>query len=171
VATLERTEDAFIDGLPEAPASDGSLSRFLAAMDATPVEPAPPGAPAVLHDVPLPKAVSRYRLAPRRWVRPGLWVAHLRMPQRSDWRTYILRAPAGQRLFPHGHTGPELVCVLMGAFRDGPVHTAGDFVEASRSKRHRLTVTADGPCACLIATKGPLVLRGGAKVLGHTLSI
>jgi putative transcriptional regulator len=171
VGALERAEEVLVDELEGVPLAADALDRVLARLDETPVEPAPSRKARRLGDVTLPPALSAYELAPRRLLRPGLWVAHLRMPAPDDWRTYILRAAPGQGLPSHGHSGPELVCVLMGAFRDGREYRAGDFATASRLKRHRLTVTADGPCACLIATRGPLVLRGEARRAGETLAI
>lgn len=172
VEVLGSEEEAFIDGLPDAPLEPSALTALLDRLDAIPLEAAPRRDIVTLDDVALPAALSRFALAARRWIRPGLWVSHLRMETRDDWRTYVLRAPAGERLPAHGHSGPELVCVLTGAFNDGTTtYRAGDFVEASRLDHHRLVVTDDGPCACLIATKGRLVLRGAAQVVGHTLKI
>lgn len=167
VAELEVTEAAVVDTLPEAPVSPALLD-FVAQLEVTPV--LPPQARA-LGDVLLPQALADANIAPRRWISPGFWVAPLPDGRKEGWRTYILRAPAGQRLPSHGHAGAELVCVLSGAFEDGARYEAGDFVEASSVACHDPVVTPDGPCACLIATEGPLITRGLNRLVAAALSI
>jgi putative transcriptional regulator len=157
VAELEQAEAAFVDGLPEAPMPAGRTEALLALLAATPVET--PG-PAALGDVRLPSALRETALAPRRWIAPGFWVAPLRDGRRGGWRTYLLRVPAGQRLPAHGHSGPELACVLSGAFEDGERFEAGDFAEEAGRARHSPQATRDGPCACLIAVRGSLITSG-----------
>ncbi len=146
------------------------LNALLAALEAMPIEVEQP-APAMLGDVPLPAALRRVKFDRRRWLRPGLWVAHARSPQEEGWRTYVLHAPAGQRLPPHVHSGPELICVLAGAFEDERRYVAGDFVESAGGSDHSVTVGSEGPCVCLIAAKGRLRSSGLSKLFNAALSV
>lgn len=166
---LGAAEADFVDSLPEAPVDSDMLHHLARRMAAMPAAPAP--AAKALGDVELPRALWDAEIAPRRWVRPGFWVAHLPAWRDDDWHVYLLRAPAGQKLPAHGHAGPELLCVLKGACVDGRRRQAGDFVENPTGSHHHLAVTSDGPCACLIATKGALVWRGAARLLGPAYSV
>lgn len=170
VNQLEAAEADFVDALPDAPMAPETLAALIAKLKATLVEASQAPIRRRIGDVELPQALSRADILPRRWLRPGLWVAPIRFQSRNDWRAYLLRAPPGQRLPSHGHSGPELTCVLMGAFQDGRTRREGDFVESARLSRHRLAVTRERPCACLVATKGPLIWRGLARLLNPILS-
>lgn len=171
VAAREESEAAFVESLPDAPMAPEKLAALVARLEAAAVAPAAGAKRRRLGDLALPRALTQVGIRPRRWVRPGLWIAQIAGGDPNGWRTYLLRAPAGQRLPGHSHSGPELICVLQGAFHDGRVRRAGDFVENPRHSSHRLTVTRDGPCACLIASKGPLIWRGMARLLNPLLSL
>jgi putative transcriptional regulator len=168
VATLEAAEEPFIDQLPEAPLPEDAVSALLVKLQSTPVETREPKA---VGDVQLPGAMAHVRVASRRWIAPGFWVAHLPEGRQEGWRTYILRAPPGARLPMHGHGGPELVCVLSGAFRDRRRYGPGDFVEMPGGSDHSLVIDSQGPCACLIASKGAIQWKGAAKLLKSALSV
>jgi putative transcriptional regulator len=103
-------------------------------------------------------------------VGPGFRLAPIPEAQREGWRAYVLRIPAGQSVPHHGHSGPELICLLEGSFVEQGSYTAGHFLEIAPDVEHSLTSGNDG-CACLVATKGPLVLRGSAKLLQAALPI
>lgn len=170
VREVEAAESETAHGLEPEPMAPDALAAMMAKLDALPV-PTPRPERATLGDVPLPHALRRMRIAPRRWVRPGLWIAHLPEARHDGWRAYLLRAPPGQGLPTHAHSGPELICVLAGAFKDQRTHSQGDFVEDVAPKQHRLDVLKDDACACLIATKGPLRWQGWRRALGPMLSI
>jgi predicted ChrR family anti-sigma factor len=127
--------------------------------------------PETVGDVPLPLATGRAGLGPRRWAAPGLWAAPIKTLPTDGWRGFLLRAPANTAIPHHGHVGAELIAVLMGAFEDDRRVVAGDFVETCAGVRHSLRVTKDGPCACLIAWRGPVLWRGWSRLLTPLLGI
>lgn len=171
VQGLEIAEADFVDALPEAPIAPDAVRDLVAKLEATPVEAGLPRKRAMLGDVPLPQALDSTAIGRRRWLGPGFWIAPIKGGHSQGWRTYVLRAPAGLRLPRHGHAGPELTCVLAGAFDERRRYGAGDFLENDGVSEHSLSVARDGPCACLIAHRGRLRWRGAAKVLGPMLSI
>ncbi|WP_411287188.1 ChrR family anti-sigma-E factor [Phenylobacterium sp.] len=170
VQGFEQSEGQLLESLPNAPIPPGALDRILARLD----EPAAPTAaakPPWLRDLPLPDDVADAGFASQRWLRPGVWVAHLDGPRTDGWRTYLLHAGAGTRFPEHGHVGAEMVVVLQGAINDGQSYVAGDFAENSESVRHALKVSPDEACVCLVSTHGRLAWRGGNRVIGLVLDI
>jgi anti-sigma factor ChrR (cupin superfamily) len=148
-------EAEFVDQLPAEPLAPDALQKLMAKLLETPVEAPPPVVNATLAGVPLPAAlVGSARIGALRRLGPGSWFAPIWNSRTAqDCGIYILRAPPGQQLPRLQHTGPELICVLLGAFDDEQRYQAGDFVEIPDSSKRSLTVTADGACACLIAQR------------------
>jgi putative transcriptional regulator len=174
VAAREVEAFDFVDDLPEAPMAPAALAALVARLEATP--PAlSSGTPRSLGDVRLPRALSGLSVAGRRWLKPGLWLAHVsgagRAQPPDDWRTYLLRAPPGLRLPTHGHRGPEYICVLSGVILNGEAFHSGDFIETAAAVEHAMVVGPDEPCACLVAAKGRLSWRGAARLLNPLLSV
>ena len=124
-----------------------------------------------LGDAKLPGAVAQIGLKRRRFLGSGLWTARVDLPEHDDWRTFVLRVPAGTTVPSHGHSGEELIAVLAGSFADGKTYAAGDFVECGANRDHDLKVVGDAPCVCLIAVHGPLLWKGWSRVAGMALGI
>lgn len=120
----------------------------------------------------LPRALRGRRIGPRRFVAPGLWVAHVRSQAPDGWRTYLLHAGKGQRLLEHGHKGVELTVVLSGAFRDATgIYGPGDFGETGEGMEHQPEVEGDEGCLCLIAAQGGVKAQGLARLLQPFLQV
>lgn len=168
LAAEEDAQAQFVEALPEAPMDAARLSELMAKLEAVAVQPAP--RERTLGDVVLPQALLDARIGRRRWLRPGYWLAPLPEVRAERWRAYLLRLPAGQAVPVHGHRGQELICVLQGSFEARGAYAAGDFVEVSPEVEHSLQA-GDEPCACLVASEGPLVLAGTAKLLRPVLPI
>jgi len=164
----EEAEGHLLAATPRAPVSQDVLEKLLARLDDPPQDDGE-GLIDRLGDVQLPSDVARAGLGPRRWLAPGLWSARVRAPEQDGWRTILLRTPAGVTIPTHRHEGQELVCVLAGAFDDRRRYHAGDFGENVAGSSHQLKVTADGPCACLIAVRGAISWRGLSKIITPAL--
>ena len=157
-------------GAAEAELAPGLLERTLARLD-EPVERPEPCRRMSVGDIRLPTPVARVGVGRRRFVAPDFWVAPVRTSQREGWRTYILRAPAGARIPRHRHKGPELICVLTGAFADREVFRAGDFIEGGGEAEHELRILRDGPCACLVSSQGGADWRGVLRLAAPALGV
>ncbi|MDO8911210.1 MAG: ChrR family anti-sigma-E factor [Phenylobacterium sp.] len=170
VALMEEAEGQLLESLPPTPMSMGALDRVMDRLAAEAPEPAMyPGE--MSGDVLLPPAIAEVGVAPRRWMGPGLWTAHLRLPPQDNWRAFILRAPAGQNIPQHRHVGHEFINVLQGAFSDGVRYGPGDFVESEPDSRHTQQVTSEGPCACLVVVQGQIEWRGMGRLITPMLGI
>jgi putative transcriptional regulator len=172
VDSFEEGEGRRLEALDPAPLNPDALETALRRLKS--VDLAPSAAKAVvdhLGDVRLPAAVARLGRPSRRFVAPGMWAAPIRAARTDDWRAFILRAPAGVVIPTHGHRGGELIAVLAGAFRDGETYRAGDYLEGVPAADHRLRVTSDGPCVCLVAVQGRIQWRGWARVLTPMLGL
>lgn len=171
IAEIEETEGRLLASLPDAPLSPDALQRALRAVGREGAVPDPPPPRGALAGIVLPAVLQDKRLGPRRYAARGVWVAHVRLPRSQDWRAFILRVKSGGRLPRHAHSGEELVAILHGAYSDGEVHRAGEFVEIHADVVHDLEVVGEGACAALIATQGPIRWQGWAKVLGALLDV
>jgi putative transcriptional regulator len=143
---------ALLDSLSPAPLAADALKRTLTRLDR---------APAIKDAAPVPLTLDA--LAKGRWRRSGLGIAMIPLLQRdaADSRLDLIRVAPGVALLEHGHTGPEMICVLQGGFDDGTgQYHAGDFMEADAGLAHRPTALPGEDCICLIATSGHLRTHG-----------
>jgi putative transcriptional regulator len=152
-ATLR--EDIEVDGallqdLPPEPLRDGALRRTLARLD----DPATLRGPEVT-----PAATTLADLAQGRWfpVSPGVRILSLARRDETGTRLDLIRVAPGTALPQHDHTGPEIACILAGAYRDetGEYHP-GDIAEGEPGLDHAPTTLDGEECICLIATTGYL---------------
>lgn len=108
----------------------------------------------------LPEPLRHYRL--RRWRRiaPGVrqCIVVPRRPGGSSAR--LLRVEPMTSLPNHGHSGPELTCVLLGSFSDGGRRFAVNDISEIDEAVHHSPVSNQEGCTCLIATTGPWHFRG-----------
>lgn len=175
VAQFEAVGGALIEDIPAVDMAPLALDEALARIERPARRPAARGAK---HDRRglaagrLPQALGGRRIGVRRFVAPGLWVAHVRSHTPDHWRTYLLHAGKGASLLRHGHQGAELTTVIYGAFRDETgLYGPGDFAEADEALNHRPAVDGDGPCLCLISAKGGVRALGLARLLQPLLQV
>jgi len=168
LAAEEEAQAQFVEALPEAPMDAARLSELMAKLEAVAVQPAP--RERTLGDVVLPQALLDGPHRPKA-------LASSRLLARAVARGAsgaMARLPAPPARGPGGACpqtpGQELICVLQGSFEARGAYAAGDFVEVSPEVEHSLQA-GDEPCACLVASEGPLVLAGTAKLLRPVLPI
>ena len=125
---------------PSAPLAAGALDAVLARLD----EPAP-------QSLDLPTLLAR-----RAWpVAPG--VRHVQLLADQDESLHLFRVRSGSRLPRHDHAGPELTCVLEGAFEDSTgIYADGDAVPMRPGLVHEPAAIGDQDCVCLLAVVGRL---------------
>jgi putative transcriptional regulator len=175
VGLFEAVGGALIEDMPDTPLAPQALDLALARIERPPV-----GRPRAREHIDrrrigggrLPAVLAKRRIGRRRFVAPGLWVAHVHSNAPDGWRTYLLHAGQGTRLLQHGHQGPELTTVIHGAFRDetgryGP----GDFVESGDDVNHRPAVDGDEACLCLISAQGGVSVSGLGLLLQPLLQV
>ncbi|THD42481.1 MAG: hypothetical protein E7774_15470 [Bradyrhizobium sp.] len=161
VRAMERVGGALLaEAAPAALASD-ALDRTLARLD----EPTPAVAARArtAKDLPsgLPRFVESYRFGGWRWVAPRVSLRPIVLPEASATRVFLLKAPAGVGLLRHDHTGPEMTCVLTGAFRhEGGRYGPGDFDFGDDTVNHEPRVEEGEDCVCLVAMQGDLRWSG-----------
>lgn len=175
VGVFEAVGGALVEDMQDAALSRHALDLALARIE-RPEEPRPAPTPRTdpraLGGARLPKALTRRKIGPRRFVTPSLWVAHIHSNAPDGWRTYLLHAGKGQALLQHSHKGPELTTVIHGAFRDDEtLYRAGDFAEADGDVDHRPKVEGDESCLCLISAQGGVKVRGLAILLQPMLQV
>lgn len=171
VVRFEEAEGRLLEQTPAAALGPDALPRILARIDAESTPVAARRIDLKIGDVSAPDAVARVGVGRRRWVGVGLWAARVNTPHSGEWRTFILRAPAGSVIPGHTHLGAEYISVLMGEIEDGETYAAGDFAQSCSGSDHSLRVSADGPCACLISAQGRLRWEGIAKLIWPLLGI
>ena len=113
-------------------------------------------------DVPgLPSFVRKYHFGGWKWIAPKVHVQPITLPEASDTRVFLLKSGPGTKMVPHSHTGVEMTCVLVGAFRhDGGHFGPGDFDLGDETIEHEPVVELAGECICLVAMQGRLQLSG-----------
>lgn len=160
VAGFEATGGALLDRLPPTAMHSDAVKNALAAIEAelgvvhghVPARPLRNNLPALL---------AHYELGPWRWLGRGLQWRSVGVPAGDGARVFMLKAAPGTRLPNHRHTGPELTCVLEGAFRHELGHYGpGDVDEADETVEHQPIVDGDVTCVCLVALQGRLELQG-----------
>lgn len=164
IRQIEEVSGDLLSSLPEEKLAPDALARMLDRIEHAPLEMEPSPEPWTA-GIAIPTAVARFGLAHRRWLKPGLWIAHVRVPRAGGWRAYLVGGEANARVPAHTHNGLELISVLQGAYHDDRRHSQGDFAQANRGAQHSQQVTADGPCVCLVATSAPARWRGAAKFI------
>jgi putative transcriptional regulator len=119
-------------------------------------------APAPLNDMPeLPEPLRRYALGPWRWIGPDRYVRDVHAPRDGNTRVILLKIGPGRSAPIHTHDGPELTCVLSGAYvTDEARFEPGDFEEAGSDVVHRPRTVSDEPCLCVAALDGQIRLPG-----------
>ncbi len=163
VARMEDVGGDLLDAVPTAAMHAGAFGKLAALLD----EPAParsgppPPTDALSHVAGLPRYVRGLAAEKWRWVAPGLHIQSLMPPAASAARVFLLRARAGMRMVPHGHSGVELTCVLKGSFsHDGQLYAVGDFDCGDGEGDHAIAIGDESECLCLVALTGELQLRG-----------
>jgi putative transcriptional regulator len=103
---------------------------------------------------------------------PHLAIKPLRQVADPGETVFFIRAGGGQALPEHGHSGPERLVVLKGAFEDQHGrYGAGELVERGPEDRHRPVACHGETCLCLSATDGRLRLSGLARLMQPFLGI
>lgn len=109
----------------------------------------------------LPEPLRRYGLGPWRWVGPGIRVRDVHAPRDGACRVILLKIDPGRQTPRHTHVGPELTCVLSGAYAtETERFELGDLEEADSSVLHRPRVVSDEPCLCVASLAGEIQLDG-----------
>ncbi|MDE2463477.1 MAG: cupin domain-containing protein [Alphaproteobacteria bacterium] len=142
IEVLTATGGVLLEDLPPTALGEEALAHTLARIDAP--EPVFPALP----------SLRRHRIAGGIWYRPLYHGA-------NGARAYELNVPAGRQMPEHSHSGQEWVCVLQGSFADSTGrYGEGDFVECGAEIEHSPKADADEDCLCLIASTGPMRMRG-----------
>jgi putative transcriptional regulator len=169
IATWETAAGAMLESMPESDLSGEALASALARLgeDAGAVQqPAPPAKP-VAPGLDLPPAIAAAGLNRRRWIVPGIWTATIKTADSAKMQTYLIRLGPKQKIPLHGHSGPEVICILKGSFSDASgEYGLGDFVEIDETTDHEPVARPDGECICIIASEGPPRMR---SLLGRIL--
>ena len=109
----------------------------------------------------LPEPLRRYGLGPWRWLGPGVRVRDVHAPRDGACRVILLKIDPGRRTPRHTHVGPELTCVLSGAYAtETERFELGDLEEADPSVLHQPRVVSDEPCLCVASLAGEIQLDG-----------
>jgi putative transcriptional regulator len=142
-----------LDDEPPAALSDDALEHTLARLDASAAEaPRAPQARAVPAMI---EALSEGRRW--RWVGYGIRLMPLVPRDATGTRLDLIRVAPGIALPQHDHTGPEITCVLKGAFADDSGdYCVGDVAEGDVGLNHQPRALAGEECICIIATTGYL---------------
>lgn len=153
----EELGGALLAAEPPVALADDALARVTARLDTVTPDVGP--APASARTPPAIEALTRGR----RWRPAGLGVQLMPLVprDRSGTRLDLIRVAAGIALPLHGHTGPEITCVLAGGYTDQTgEYQAGDIAEGDAGFDHQPRALAGDACICLIATTGALRARG-----------
>jgi putative transcriptional regulator len=145
---LEEVGGAVLATLPPAPLQPDALARTLARLDDA-ARPAPSRTP----------VVTLQALATGRWWWLGRGIRLMPLARRdaSGTRLDLLRVAAGIALPAHGHSGPEMACILQGGYADATGdYAAGDIAEGDAALDHKPVASPGPDCICLIATTGRL---------------
>lgn len=170
VSKIEAAEGRLLAALPPTKLEPDALERILVRLEDPGTALAIPSK-TIVGDVEIPFAAARAGLGSRRWLAPGFWAAPVNAAVHDDWRTFLLRVPANTVIPTHGHRGGEMIAVLSGSFIDDKLYSAGDFAENVAGSEHELRVSADGPCACLIAMQGRIQWHGWSRMIRPLLGI
>jgi len=68
----------------------------------------------------------------------------------------------GRKIPLHGHSGPEMICVLKGGFSDASGrYESGGFVEVDEQSEHQPTATPEGECRHACGVRAVCFARRG----------
>ena len=153
VRRLEEVGGALLVALPTVPLRDDALARTLARLDEQAAATVPAVSPVTLDAL----AVGRWW-----WLGPGVRLMPLGRRDASGTRLDLLRVAPGVAIPGHGHTGPEMACILQGAYADETgEYSAYDIAEGDAGLDHTPIASPGPDCICLTATTG--------RLRGHTL--
>lgn len=154
VALGEALGGALLDALPPTAISTGLIDRAIGQLD-RPEREQP--LPSVLNAAALDRLVRHGRW---RSVGIGIQLMPVVRRDRTGTRLDLIRVAPGTAMPQHDHTGPEIACVLSGAFADETgTYGAGDVAEGDAGLEHQPRALTGEDCICLIATTGRLRAR------------
>jgi putative transcriptional regulator len=163
VVTFECVGGALLESMPTSPMAADALTQALARIDApaTADAAAPSSPPAGDATMIYPTPLSHYPLGPWRWIGRGVRYRRVSVPREAGTHVFMLKAQPGAKLPRHSHSGPELTCVLKGAFRhDHGRYGPGDVEDADEAMEHRPRVESGEECICLVALQGHIRFAG-----------
>ncbi|MGE0564957.1 MAG: ChrR family anti-sigma-E factor [Pseudolabrys sp.] len=155
--SFEAAGGALLDRAEDTAMAPDALNRALARIDSEPAAK-PMKRPQQTDGVPAP--LSLY--APGKWrsIGSGVQLRSFAVPSQDNVKVFMLYAGPGTRLPHHKHTGTEWTCILEGAYRhDLGRYGAGDFDEADERVEHKPVIETGGPCTCLVALQGDILLQ------------
>lgn len=161
VGALEAAGGALLDETPPAAMHALALDEVMARLDAPPAgaaqPPASQGPPPLPQGQAWPAALAGSRIAPWRWIGPGMRYSRVHLAGEDAVAVFLLRLAPGKYLPQHAHSGREFTQVLCGAFHDGRAQFhVGDFDAPGRGVQHLPVVQSAGECVCLTAVQGRL---------------
>lgn len=161
VERMEQIGGALLVDAPEAALAPDALHRAFARLEAPAAAPAP--------RLTLEQILGRGLWIP---LGTGLCVKPLSSFADPGEGLVLIRAAGGRALPEHGHSGPERLVVMRGAFQDDQgLYAAGDLSERGPEHRHQPVACPGEACLCLSATDGPLRLSGAARWLQPLLGL
>ncbi|MBB6251859.1 ChrR family anti-sigma-E factor [Nitrospirillum iridis] len=171
VRKWEALGGALLDTLPPAIMAPDALERTLARLT-TGARTSPTASATTAGDPGLPPALRRERLAPWRFVAPGISGRAVQVDPAQGYKVMLFRVKAGMSIPMHGHRGLEYTCVIDGAFGDSLGHFGpGDMIAVDAAVDHEPTVSRqDGDCLCLIAVRGRLRIHSLLGRLAQTFA-
>jgi len=163
VMQAEAVAGELIEELAPAPLNGASLDAAMAKLDAPAEAVARVAAKAV--DEVLPQPLRDYvkgELANVKWQWKGFGVAYAPLlNDASGNKLGLLKVSAGVRVPHHGHTDDELTLVLSGGYKsEFGAFVRGDVEFADGDVKHQPVADDDGPCLCLVITRGALKPTG-----------
>jgi putative transcriptional regulator len=160
--TGETAGGVLLERLEPTPLEDSALEAVLSRLDTDATPRARPAAERRSGARPDPMALlAPYAKRPWRSIGGGVRIRTIDVPGETNNRLFLLQAAGGTRLPHHKHTDREWTCVLEGAFRhEHGRYGLGDFDEADDTVEHHPVVEPEGPCICLVAMRGEIILQG-----------
>jgi len=163
VAQAEAVAGELIEDLAPVSMDTAALDAALAKLDVPDTAVAKVAAKAV--DELLPQPLRDYvkgEMASLKWQWKGFGVAYAPLlTDPSGNKLGLLKVAAGVRVPHHGHSDEELTMVLAGGYKsEFGAFARGDVEYADQSVNHQPVADEDGPCVCLVITRGPLKPTG-----------
>ena len=159
VMHAEAVAGELMEDLAPVKLNGAALESALANLDSAPVAVSRVAAKAV--DEVLPQPLRDYvkgELANAKWQWKGFGVQYAPlMTDPSGNKLGLLKVAAGVRVPHHGHSDDELTMVLSGGYSSElGAFARGDIEFADEEVKHQPVADEDGPCLCLVVTRGPL---------------